>query len=315
MDALSFLRTKFTEEQISAMADAKVEEMAGFITRDAALEAIARENGRAKFSKKRLFEMQDGDSGVEMRVEIDAVHHARTTVSGKRVRQISVSDGDARAEITLWNSHCEQAAHLRKGDTVDITGAYMKNGALSIGYSGGISVAQRKPYSPISALGGLRGERVSVRGTVSGIAGVRDGAFVFNVREGEAGAQVSATRNPGAYSRLKEGMAVIVENALVSEAGLSAGEGSRILVSDSNENDVSGTVGSMDVSQGGLSLRIGEKDYTYAEKDALSILGVAALPEGVSFSTIVECKRGSFIGKKIRIRPGSGEKPASALLS
>lgn len=295
----------FSQEQLDDEVRKKTESFQGLLTREAALRLIAKEKGILKEEKDKSFRISEIKPGAR-RVNVDAkvrkVFPLTSYPSGTKSRKVEIADDTGSIALVLWNDDCELAKRMKSGDRILVKKAYEKNGALSVGYSGIVEIAERAPYTPLAEL--KDGEHVNLREAVKSVEGhdrfvrgtsTRPG-FSFTVSDGKSEVRCIIWDDARRGERLEAGDEVIIENVLVNRSEISVFSDSRIFVR--KKSIVTGKVESIDCRDDKLVVNIDGKEFFLGREKALKFLG-ASIADDVELSTVVSLKKDSIVNTNV----------------
>ena len=146
--------TGWASGELEAELERKQAEFSGLLTRQGALELVAREKGVAverkarevKFSKLAQTSPTDGNANVRARVwhVFSAKYFTKKTVYGDKqgkVRNIIVKDSSGDATLVLWGKDADwpQQVKLKRNTVLEVAGANVKTGASGLELHSGLS--------------------------------------------------------------------------------------------------------------------------------------------------------------------------------
>jgi hypothetical protein len=307
------LRKALPDGELERRVAGKIESFHGFLTRDAAMRLVAKEEGLLKSEERacRLADIKKGERKVAFRASVRKVWPVAEYSSGKKSRVVEVQDETGRKPLVLWNEDVALASRLRAQDAVSVRGAYEKNGELHLGYSGSVEVTDKAAFTDLGGIGAAGGGGpVHVRGFVSrveGYDGFVQGArtmqgFSFFVSDGTHERRCVLLGGIGRASGIRPEDEVIIENAAVGASGnIEIGEESRMLSRRPKEM-LLGEVAALECHENdALTVRVGGREARLERESALKFLGVRAAPD-IALSTVVDLKKGSLLNTRIAVR-------------
>lgn len=307
MDVYSILLEKMSKQEIEEKISEKIKNMAGFLTRDAAINLIFNESGIKSNEKITLSKIKEGVNRASVNVKLERVLKLQTLENGKKMRKIVVSDKSGERELSLWNKDTELVNTLHSGDLIELKGIYCKNNTLSLGYSGEIKTIQQKSFTDIGALAELDGLMVNVLGYVESIEGakifVHQGKqrklFSFFISNGTTSVRTVIWDSAENGKKLFIGSKIKIENAKVKNKELHLNSFSRLFVKKKIQG-VRKKIDSLECANEKMILTIEGKKHKFKREEALKILNTA-VADDIKLKTIIELKKDEVLGKELLI--------------
>lgn len=307
MDVYSLLLREMPEQEIERKIAEKIESMNGFLTRDAALQIIAKERDMKIHQQLKLSEINEAVNNAIAIVKLERVLPLQQFGNGKRLRKILLSDEGGQRELKLWNEDTKLLNNLHIGDMLEINGIYCKNNELNLGYNGKINVLQPASFANLGVLSESEGKKINVRGYVESIEGIKEyekggtkkRMFSFMISDGKNNARTIIWDNAERGIELFIGGEIKIENALIKNNEIHVGFSSRLLVKKKCDG-ITGKVENAEIKGGKLILEIDGKTYEFEREAALKILGVK-IAEDILLETVFELKKEKILGKKINL--------------
>jgi hypothetical protein len=318
------LREKLGERYDSEV-ERKIAKYYGLLTVDVAEFLLAREHGLATKRIVTLSQVKPWMRSVNTRGMVQKVFPSqefeRNGKMGKSVRIVLLDETgtktvqllDANASLADWE--------LGTGDTIEIEGAYPRKEELVLGSKGKLNVLKKTRLNRLSELkDGFN--------TVSGLVAEINLDYPY-LKEGKEALMRSFVLDDGrGYRRVvvwnepesvhvEPGDEIRLESALFKNNELQIGSFSRVVMRKGEKKDVEGVIeGELQdiycrelqrnlAGEGGkesLFVKIGEKEMEVPSGSELHVLGIRKLPQGVKLGTVVELKKQSLIGRKIKLR-------------
>ncbi|MFH0884689.1 MAG: hypothetical protein V1861_03185 [Candidatus Micrarchaeota archaeon] len=308
MDLEAELLKSISKDELEIQVAERITSFHGFLTREVAIRLIAKERGLLKAEEKicKLAEIPKGEKRIAFHAKVRKVWPVATYSSGKKSRVVEVEDETGAKPLVLWNDDVELASKLRAQDGISVRGAYEKNGELHLGYSGGLDIVDKAPFSDLGAL--VEGETVHLRGVVSRVEGL-DGfvrgartvrGFSFMVSDGKNERRCILFEGLERSERIRPDDEIIIESAGIRNGNVEIGGHSRILTRRSREM-LLGEVTMLECTGDAISVRVGEKEAMLERESALRFLGVEAA-EDIALSTVVSLKKESLLNSRIALR-------------
>jgi len=285
----------------------KIDSFGGLLNRDAAILLLCQENGISPEKKLPLSVARASVLPFSFSARVDRIFPIQQFPGGAmRTVRIHISDKSGEATLVLWNEQVKLTeGNLLSGDRIECTGAYVRAGEISIGRNGSIKQAGRACELHLDKL--LPGVC-----NVSGVIGVVEDARIYrDSRTGEEKAMHPFTIcNGGACVRVvfwsptegaylpKQGENVVLENATFRNNELHLNAFSRIVAaSGSGASGKSGAFVGAIIDGSGATISVGAEKFHMPANEALALLGVRTVPQGVDAATILSIKFHALEGK------------------
>lgn len=302
------LREKLGAECDSRLAG-KISEFGGLLTKSAAVLLLCRENGIE--IEKRIPISQAGKNRLPFTFQgkVDKIFPAQEYAGGaSRSLRLHVSQDGHEATVVLWNEQAKVAqGTLHAGDLAEFSGAYFRDGEITLGKNGSLRVLSSAGRQRMD---GLSHGLCSVEGVVKEVepdyhyldkkTGEKKRLSSFLLCQGEDCRRV-VVWEPSSQTSPKEGETVLVENVVFKNSELHFNSGSR-MARECEPEEKSGTVKSVKIEGGKVAIGIDGKRYAMSLEDALALLRVREVPPGVAPSTVISIKGDSLAGKNVRYR-------------
>lgn len=289
--------------------EGKISSFGGLLTAGAAVLLLCRENGIETERKIPLSQAAKTRLPFSFEARVDRIFPAQEFAGGaSRSVRLHVSDGKAEATVVLWNEHASAAEKgLRAGYAARFSGAYFREGEISLGKNGRMEVLSEGNGSKIA---GLSHGICSVEGNVREVepdyhyidkkTGEKKRLSSFLLCQGRDCRRVVVWR-PDGKNQPEQGETVLVENVLFRNGELHFNSGSR-MVRRGQAEESGGIFGGVSFDGSNVVLLIGNERCTASFDDALQLLGMRAVPEGVEPETLISIKAGSLAGKQAKYR-------------
>ncbi len=295
MDYYNSLLSTLSKEELEDSISKKIKEFHDYISRDAAIKIIAKEKGIYKeetiYSK--IKEIKSGSNSINLKAKIHSIEKIQTYPSGKKSRAAVLEDDSGKIQLVLWEEDLSLLDTLRINDEIEVLGVYEKFGRVNFGYKGKIKVINKKGFSSLDSLEenktcNVKGSAIKNENHLLISDGVKEVEFLF-----QEGTDRSRT--------IELGDEIILENVLFSKGLLIIGSNSRIFVKKSR-NILSGKISSASLEgDDSLKVQIGEKEILLDKENSLRFLRIDPTTN-LSLSTLLELKKGSFLGKRAFVR-------------
>ena len=313
-------------EKYEERINGKISEFGGLLTRRAAIRLLCKENGIDTERKIPLSQAATETLPFSFTARVDRIFPVQSFGSGEKCVRLHLSDGNAGGTLVLWNAQASLVdGTVSTGDELMCRGAYFRGGEMHLGREGAITVVKKSQVTPVSKLtagicsteGMVKevepdyhyldkktgGEKKMSSFQLCGIAageahGKRAGA-------GEDCRRVILWSAPEGTPPVEEGDSLLLENVTFKNGELHFNSFSR-MVKKVSAREKSGKVESAGIIGGEAVLRIGRSEFRMDLPDALALLNIRAVPQGVQPSTILSIRLSSAVGKKAHYREEGG---------
>ena len=296
----------------------KVSEFGGLLTRAAAVRLLCRQNGISFEEMIPLSQAGAARLPFSFRAVVERIYPLQAYANGSdRSVRLHVSDGNEQATLVLWN---EQAAlvegEIGTGDGIECSGAYFRGGEIWVSRNGSVKKVAAAGRTPIAKLAaGL----CNVEGEVGEVepdyeyadrkSGEKRRLSSFRLCDGGHCRRVVAWPSPDG-KRAPEvcaGDVLLLERVVFRNGELHFNGYSR-MVRRKSALERDGVLGQALVEGEEAVLQIGGEKFRLPIGDALGLLGVGAVPEGISGKTLFLIRAQGAAGKTARYRLGAGGK-------
>jgi len=158
---------KISKKELEEKINEKMKSFNGFITRDIGLKLIAEDLKIINANEERIYKIKDipkNGRGIILTANITKVMPKIVYPSGKKSRDMVLSDETGFISLKLWEKYLRLFEQLKLGDLIKVSSAYTRNGELSIGYKGKISLITPSPFVKVDELPDK--EYVNLRGYI-----------------------------------------------------------------------------------------------------------------------------------------------------
>lgn len=290
----------------------KIAEFGGLLTRSAAVRLLCKQNGIEVEMRLALREAKGSQLPFSFEAKIDRIFPAQTYANGAgRSARLHLSDSSGEATLVLWNEQLELLDGLLSiGDIAECSGAYFRSGEIVLSRGGKLGRAKAYPLTPIAKLAqGICNVEGCVRnsepdyGYIDRKTGEKRSLSSFQLcdAEGKDCARVVVWSQPEGTQKPEEGDCLLLENVLFRSGELHFNASSR-LVKKSSASEKAGTLGAVSFRKGQAVFSIDGKEFSLSMGQALVLLGIRAVPQGVSEETLLLIKAQGLVGKKARYR-------------
>ncbi len=318
------LLKQIPEEKLESLIKEKSERFHGLLTKEAVLFSISKDLGIKEKPKDPVAVSEFDESKKrtpvfgEVRRIFQVYNYEKNGRKGKLCR-FFLGDKDVEKTVVLWNDYVDyiESGKISKGDSIEISGAYIKADEIHLGYGGKIHIKNKVHRKKISELS--QGDTVSLSAEILENDGARkyerDGSMhqmvSFTVDDGSSPARLVVWEpNASTLENAEPGDSVTVENAFFKNNEIHAGSLSRVTLSRKPikpdqltadfRGDIEGEVKSIQADKEGVSVILEEDAELRLSRDlSLKLLELKSLPDDIRFETLVSIKKDRFIGKRI----------------
>lgn len=287
----------------------KVASFGGLLTRKAAVRLLCGENGIGAEEAIPLSQAPLSPLPFSFRATVDRVFPAQEYRggSGRSVR-LHLSDRSGSATLVLWDGQAAQAENgeLLAGDEVECRGAFFRSGEIALGRAGDIRKVGGRMVLPVSRLThglchaeGKVGEVELDYHYVDRKSGEKKALSSFLLCEGEACRRVVAWPGKEGAPRPAEGDSVVLENVVFKNGELHFNSYSRMVVRKA-AGRLEGELREVRVNGENAVFGIGGAEFTVPLPEALGLLGIREIPQGVSMATLAGIAGEGWKGKRAR---------------
>lgn len=304
MDYYSKLITLMSKEELEDKLVHKIEEYHGYLSREAAVILLAKEQKIYKkeihFSK--INEIKKSSLGLSIKAKVISINPTNFYPSGKRSREALLKDETGTIPFVLWEKNIQLLTKIRLNDEVEINNAYERNGKLGLRYGGRIKLSKEKGFTPLDSLS--EKEPLNIRGFVSEIEGINktdnSRAHSFFLSNGETERKIIVLQGFDRVASLEKEDEVILENVRFNGDFLGVYSDSRIFIRRP-KNIITGTVEDLSLDEEDLKVIIGGKEFIFKESNIYRFLCVKK-SDHLSLETLIKLKREFYIERKVFIK-------------
>ena len=302
-------------EKFQGEVESKISEFGGLLTRGAAVRLLCRQHNIDVEQKVALKEAEGSHLPFSFEACVDRIFPVQTYQNklGKSVR-LHISDASSQATMVLWN---EQAGivegGISVGDCIRCTGAYFRSGEIAVSKNGKIEKSRENPRVAVSK---LTAGTCNVEGEVGEIemayhyldkkTGEKKSLSSFQLCEEGVCRRVVVWSAPEGTPKIVPGDRLLLENVSFKNGELHFNSYSR-MVKKTSASEKSGRLEKITVRGGEAVFSIGSSDFSLPITEALGLLGISAVPSGVSTDTLILIKSGELSGKKLKYRVEEGK--------
>ena len=325
------LQLKLAEKYEERVAG-KISEFGGLLTRRAAIRLLCKENGIDTGRKIRLAQAASETLPFSFSGSVDRIFPVQSFASGEKCVRLHLSDSTGGGTLVLWNAQASLVeGALSAGDELECKGAYSRGGEIHLGREGAITVVKKFPPTPI---GKLTAGACSTEGIVKEVepdyhyldkktgGEKKMSSFQFCEEGVEKGGAVGGREHAGGGSdvcrrvvvwsipegtpNVEVGDSLLLENVLFKNGELHFNSFSR-MVRKVSASEKSGKVESAKIAGVEAVLAIGKSEFRMGVLDALALLGITKVPDGVQPSTVLSIRLQAVVGKKAHYREEGGK--------
>jgi hypothetical protein len=293
----------------------RISEFGGLLSRGAAVRLLCKEHGIDVERKLTLREAEGSPLPFSFTAKIDRIYPVQS-YPGRPDRSVRLhlSDSSGPATLVLWN---EQAAlvegELSIGDTISCAGAYFRSGEMALSRGGKIAKTLRAPIIRVSKLtAGVCNIEGEVRALepdypyIDRKSGEEKTLSSFQFCEGNDCRRVVIWSSPEGTPVPEPGDHLLLENVLFRNGELHFNSSSR-MVKKISASEKSGKLEKI-TPRGELAVfSIGGTAFALPMGEALAMLGIRAVPDGVSPNTLLLIKSQELLGRNLKYRLADGQ--------
>lgn len=297
----------------------KISEFGGLLTRRAAIRLLCKENGIDTERKIALSGAAGEHLPFSFTARVDRIFPVQAFSSGERCVRLHLSDGKGEGTLVLWNSAAAKVeGEISTGDEIACAGAYSRSGEIHLGRGGSVSVAVKCPVTPV---GKLTAGACSCEGEVREVyldykyvdrksGGERSMASFLlcdsgSLGKGDGCRRVIVWSAPEGTPRVEEGDRVLLENVVFKNSEIQFNSFSR-MVRRASAAEKSGKIVSAGIDGGDSVFGIGKAVFRMPLADALALLGIRKVPQGVQPATLFSIRSEGLAGRHAKYRLEGG---------
>lgn len=307
------LQRKLAEKYEERVAG-KISDFGGLLTRRAAIRLLCKENGIDTERKIHLAEAASETLPFSFSGRVDRIFPVQSFASGEKCVRLHLSDRSGGGTLVLWNSQSSLVeGTVSTGDELECKGAYSRSGEIHLGREGTITVAKKSLLTPI---GKLTAGACSTEGAVLEVepdyhyldkkTGGEKKMSSFQLCQGDDCRRVILWSAPEGTPNVEEGDSLLLENVTFKNGELHFNSFSR-MVRKVSAREKSGKVESAEIVEEEALFRIGKSEFRMSVLDALALLGIRTVPQGVQPSTMLSIRLQTVVGKKAHYREEDGK--------
>lgn len=310
------LETKLGKGELDSRLQKKLEEYHGLISRGAALHLLSLEFFGPQVRASTLLQAKASASAVKLRVRLERVFPARIYDKGGKgglTQRAAVSDHSGGGTLVCYDDAARPLSECAvSGDLIEVSPVRFRGDEYHVGHGGEIKVAESGPRAKLSGGEGI--------GTFEGNVSEFFGDFPYRKNRGEGGlmsafelddgkgkARCVLWDSPGMKNSLSKGMKAIIENGVRRGEEIHIGAAGRLLFARKNPDEGRPVIEKIEIDEerGKVVARAGSISAEMTFDEACKNLGIGPVPEGIKPVTLLNLKKGSWIGRHM---PKSWEK-------
>jgi hypothetical protein len=295
---------------IGNVLEAKVKEKADsfgcLLSREAAILLLCQENGISTEKKLLLSEVRAAMLPFSFSARVDRIFPVQQFPGGTmRTVRLHISDKSGEATLVLWNEQAKLAeGDILAGESIGCTGAYVRDGEISIGRNGSIVREGQRKAAPVAE---LTDGVCNVEGVVEKVKGAH--AYLDRKTGGEKTmhsfsicneakcVRVVAWSLPDGAHLPKQGESVVLENAVFKNGELHLNAFSRIMPkSGPGAGWLAGKFMGATIDGNGAVIALGTEKFRMPLTIALALFNIRAVPCGVGAATLLSIKSSALEG-------------------
>ncbi len=294
------------EEQIGE----KIAEFGGLLSKSAAIRLLCKQNNIETEKMLVLSEAKNSPLTFWFSAAVDRIYPVQEYGNGAGCSvRLHLSDKTGEATLVLWNEQVEQVkGEISIGDYIECRGAYFKGGEIGISRSGSIRAIKKLAITPVPML--TKGI-CNVKGTVKEVepdyhyvdkkTGNEKSLSSFLLCEGKSCRRVVIWEFPEGTKKPDVGDVVLLEKVEFKNSEIQFNRGSR-MVKKTKAGQEKGLLKMISIGDGGAAFHIGEKKYTASLLEALELMGIRKVPQGISEKTLILIKAQEIAGKSVKYK-------------
>ncbi|MEM4554374.1 MAG: hypothetical protein QXT25_00800 [Candidatus Anstonellaceae archaeon] len=281
----------------------KIEEFGGLLTREAAIRLLCKQHGIYIQNPISLADASKVILPFSFRAKVKRVFPVQHYPGGDYSVRVHVYDQTAEAIVVLWNEQAKVAFELCQKDEVEAKEAYFRNGEIWIGKGGFLRLIQPALRMQVEEL-------TAGVCTVEGRVGEIEPDYFYVDKKTGKERKMSSFQLCGRQQCRR--VVVWVEDFDYSSYGLSVGDWvvldgvvfksgeihfnskSRLIKSAKQEL---GRIGAVKVEGQSCIIEIENKKFQVSIPQALQLLGITQVPQGVAPQALVQIKGETIVGK------------------
>lgn len=301
-------------EKYEERVNGKISEFGGLLTRRAAIRLLCKENGIDTERRISLSQAASETLPFSFSASVDRIFPVQTFASGEKCVRLHLSDKGGSGTLVLWNAQASLVeGTVSTGDELVCKGAYSRSGEMHLGREGAITVVKKNPATPV---GKLTAGVCSTEGIVKEVepdyhyldkkTGGEKKMSSFQLCSDGDCRRVILWSAPEGTPNVEEGDSLLLENVLFKNGELHFNSFSR-MVRKISAREKSGKVESAEIIGEEAVLKIGKSAFRFSVNDALALLGITKVPEGVQPSTVLSIRLQTVVGKKAHYKEENGK--------
>jgi len=310
------LKEKLGDELEGKIA-AKISEFGGLLTRAAAVRLLCKENGIETEEKLSLSQSASAKLPFSFQAKVERVFPVQAYANGSdRSVRLHISDNSWEATLVLWNEQAKlTGGEISVGDEMECRGAYFRSGEIWVGKNG--SVKKISGAAPM-LIANLTEGICNVEGDVGEVepdheyadrkTGEKKVLSSFQLCNGLDCRRVLLwhSKAAGEQPKVYVGDGLFLENVTFRNGEIHFNSYSRMVVRKSSQ-EKTGVLEKASADGDFAEFEIGGERFRLSMKEALLLLGVASVPEGVGAETLFSIKAQGFVGKNAVYRIEGGK--------
>ncbi len=293
----------------------KISEFGGLLSRNAAVRLLCRQHGIATERKITLHEAEKEKLPFSFEAKIDRIFPLQVYANGmEKSARLHLSDSGGTATLVLWGSQTSLLeGAISSGDTVFCSGAYFGNGEIHLSRNGRMEkLSGAVPAKLIGLAEGICNVEGNVGKTepdyhyIDRKTGAEKKLSSFQLCQGEDCVR-AVVWQPENVAMPSAGDDVRLESVVFKNGELHFNASSRLVRLSGSSNELSGKLEKVEVANGNVSFAIGSEKFALSLEEALRLLGIRQVPEGVNAETLVLIKVEGMDGKEVRYGKKDGK--------
>lgn len=294
MDYYSKLSSIYSRDELEDKISKKILEFHNYISREAAITLIAKENNIYKKEIKfvNIKGIEQFSKDINLKAKVASINQSITYPSGKRSRSIVIEDESGKIEFVLWEKNIELLNKIRINDELELLSCYERNGRINLGYRGKLKILKEKGFSSLDSL--EEANFYNLKGIVSKVE-----QNTFFISDGPSERKISIISGKDRFESLKEEDEIILENVKFTNNSIEFSSKSRLFFRRP-KNIISGIITDIQLDKEDLIVLINNKRFSFQKDNIYKFLNVKS--NSLSLETLIKLKKEFYMDKKIFIK-------------
>ncbi len=298
MDYYSNLLSLISEKELNEKIKLKIKEFHGYISKEAAINLIAKEFNIYKKDLK-IFKIKDilpEQKEISIKGKAVSIGKKITYLSGKSSRELVISDETGSVPVIFWEQNVELLNKIRLNDILLINNLSERFGRLNFGYKSNLIITEKSEFSDFASLND--GKTYSLIGVISKIN--ENNKMEFSITDGKNTLLVKIQKVDAENFDIRAGDGIILENVFFKNFSIFIFPKSRILIKK-NRNFISGKINLISLEGDKLVVVLDDKQIYFEDENIYSFLNVKK-SQNIPLETLINIKKDFYLKKYIMIK-------------